>query len=168
MPLKIGKGCVVRLEYELKVKGGSVIESSSTSGPMRYVHGEGKMLPALEKRLEGMAVTEEKKGDIPASEAFPEEGLPALDMLKREFPSGEKLEPGRLFEAKGKDGRPIALKIVKVDGDKVQARFLHPLSGKDLEFRVKVLGIEDPKSGIREGVAPPPPPADALGLTEET
>jgi FKBP-type peptidyl-prolyl cis-trans isomerase SlyD len=168
MGLKIDKGCVVRLEYELKIKGGDVLESSATSGPMRYVHGEGKMLPALEKRLGGMSVAEEKKGVIAAAEAFPEEGLPAIDMLRREFPDGEKLELGRLFEAKGKNGQPIALKIVKLDGDQVQARLLHPLSGKDVEFRVKVLGIEDPKSGMREGVAPPPPPADALGLKEES
>ena len=50
--MKIARGRSVELSYELKVKGGSVIESSTRSGPLRYVHGDGKMLPGLEKRLE--------------------------------------------------------------------------------------------------------------------
>ena len=49
------------------------------------------MLPALEKRLEGMAVGDEKKGLIAANEAFPEDSLPTKDMPKKEFPAG--LEP---------------------------------------------------------------------------
>ena len=53
--MKIARGRSVELSYELKVKGGSVIESSTRSGPLRYVHGDGKMLPGLEKRLEGLA-----------------------------------------------------------------------------------------------------------------
>jgi FKBP-type peptidyl-prolyl cis-trans isomerase SlyD len=168
MGLTINKGSIVRLEYELKVKGGEVIESSAKSGPIRYVHGEGKMLPALEARLQGMGVAEERTGVIPAAEAFPEDKLPLTEMLRKEFPAGEALQVGRMFEARNAAGQPISFKIARIDGDKVQVKLLPPLAGKDLEFRVKVLGIDDPKAGKREGIAPPPPPADALGLKEES
>ena len=167
MGLKITQGSIVRLEYELKVKGGEVIETSEKSGAIRYVHGEGKMLPALEARLDGMGVAEEKKGTIPASEAFPEEKLPVTEMLKKEFPAGAALEVGMGFEAKNAQGQSISFKIVKLEGDKVHVKLFPPLAGRDLEFRVKVLGIDDPKAGKREGIAPPPPPADAIGLKEE-
>ena len=165
--MKIANGNKVRISFELKVKGGEVIESSEKNGSLDYVHGTGRMLPALEKRLEGMAVGEEKKGTIPASEAFPEKDLPTKQMLKKEFPAGEKLDVGRVFEAKGFDGKPVSFKIVKVTGNDVMVRFLHPLQGKDLEFQVKVLGIDDPKSKRRESVAPPPPPAAALDVELE-
>jgi len=165
--MKIEKGNVVRISFELKVKGGEVIESSEKAGSLEYTHGTGRMLPALEKRLDGMAVGEEKKGLIPASEAFPEDSLPTKDMPKKEFPSGVDLTSGRQFEAKGPDGKPLAFKIVKVKGEVVTVRFLHPLQGKDLEFRVQVLGIDDPKAKRRESVAPPPPPVEALELSPD-
>ena len=58
--MKIARGRSVELAYELKVKGGAVIESSNRSGPLRYVHGDGKMLPGLEKRLEGLQPGDER------------------------------------------------------------------------------------------------------------
>ncbi len=160
--MKVAKGNIVRLEYELRVKGGEVLETSAQSGPIQYVHGEGKLLPALEKRLEGMEIGAEKKGTIPATEAFPEDSLPARDIPRAEFPPGDKIDVGRVFQAKGPTGQPVMFKVFAVEKDKVKVRFLPPVFGKDLDFRVKVLVIDDPKSHKREAVAPPPPPADAL------
>jgi FKBP-type peptidyl-prolyl cis-trans isomerase SlyD len=166
--MKIAPGHIVRMSYELKVKGGEVIESSEKAGSMQYVHGEGKMLPGLEKRLEGMSVGEEKRGVIPAAEAFgAEESLPTKIMPRANFPKDEKIAVGKLFEAKGPQGQPVSFKVVTVKGDEVTVRFLHPLVGKDLEFWVKVLVIDDPKTKKREAVAPPPPPAAALAVELE-
>lgn len=164
--MKIAKGHKVRIEFDLKVKGGDVIESSAKTGPIEYVHGEGKMLPGLEQRLEGMAIGQETKGVIPANEAIPEDKLPTKDILLTEFPKGENLDVGRVFQAKGPAGEPIAFRIVSVDKTKAVVRFLHPLAGKDLEYRVKVLMIDDPQAKKR-AVAVPPPPADALEVEEE-
>lgn len=150
--MKIAAGLSVQIDYELSVKGGDVIESSARSGPLRYVHGQGKMLPGLESRLVGLAPGDEKRGEIPAKDAFgSEDTLPIKHMTKADFPKGAKLEGGAVFEAKSPTGEPIRLKIVSASGDKVQARLLHPLVGRDLVFRVKVLAVNDPSK-------PPPPP----------
>src|ERR1041384_2880358 len=80
--MKIGRGMAAELEYELKIKGGAVLESSARTGPLRYVHGDGKMLPGLEKRLEGLEPGDERRGEIPAREAFgTEEMLPSGSAL---------------------------------------------------------------------------------------
>jgi FKBP-type peptidyl-prolyl cis-trans isomerase 2 len=150
--MKIAAGLAVQIEYELAVKGGDVIESSARSGPLRYVHGQGKMLPGLESRLLGLKPGDEKRGEIPAREAFgSEESLPVKDMTKRDFPKDAKLEAGAVFEAKSPTGEPLRLKIVSTAGEQVKARLLHPLVGRDITFRVKVLGVSDPSK-------PPPPP----------
>ena len=150
--MKIASGLAVQIDYELSVKGGDVIESSARSGPLRYVHGQGKMLPGLESRLVGLAPGEEKRGEIPAREAFgSEDSLPVKDMTKRDFPKDAKLDPGSVFEAKSANGEILRLKIVSAFGDKVKARLLHPLVGRDIVFRVKVLAVTDPNR-------PPPPP----------
>jgi FKBP-type peptidyl-prolyl cis-trans isomerase 2 len=166
--VQIKPGEKVRLEYELKVRGGGVIESSAKSGPILYEHGAGKMLPGLEKRLEGMAIGDEQSGVIPAAEAFgTEETQPTSDIPRTAFPKGEALEVGRAFEAKSPQGQPVTFKIVKAGDEKVTVRFLHPLMGKDIEFWVKVLMIDDPQSRRRAAMAPPPPPVDAVGEVDE-
>jgi FKBP-type peptidyl-prolyl cis-trans isomerase 2 len=150
--MKIASGLAVKIDYELAVKGGDVLESSARSGPRRYVHGQGKMLPGLESRLLGLAPGDEKRGEIPAREAFgSEDSQPIKDMTRRDFPKDAKLEAGSVFEAKSPTGEAVRLKIVSAAGDKVQARLLHPLVGRDLVFRVKVLAVSDPNR-------PPPPP----------
>jgi len=151
--MKIATGLSVRIDYELKVKNGDVIESSAKSGPLRYVHGQGKMLPGLEKRLEGLSPGDERKGEIPAREAFgTEDSLPLKDMARRDFPAGAAPAPGVVFQAKGPHGEPVSFKVVSASADKVTVRLLHPLVGRDLEFRVKVLAVDDPRH------APPLPP----------
>lgn len=150
--MKIAAGLSVQIDYELSVKGGDVIESAARSGPLRYVHGQGKMLAGLESRLLGMKPGEEKRGEIPAREAFgSEDSLPVKEMPRSDFPKDAKLEVGTVFEAKSPKGEALRLKVVSAKGDKVSVRLLHPLVGRDLVFRVKVLGVSDPSK-------PPPPP----------
>jgi len=150
--MKIAAGLSVHIDYEVSIKGGDVIESSARSGPLRYVQGQGKMLPGLESRLVGMEPGQEKRGEIPAREAFgDEDALPVKEMPRRDFPKDAKLAPGSVFEAKSPTGDPLRLKIVSTVGDLVNARLLHPLAGRDLVFRVKVLSVRDPSR-------PPPAP----------
>jgi FKBP-type peptidyl-prolyl cis-trans isomerase SlyD len=153
--MKIANGLDVRLEYELKVRGGDVIETSTHRGPLTYRHGVGKMLAGLERRLDGMGAGEEKTGIIPASEAFGDEATsPIKEMPRSGFPADPPLNVGQLFEAKGPGGAPVTLKVVSASKQDVKVRLLHPLAGKDIEFRVKVLSVSAPSAAA---TAPPPP-----------
>jgi FKBP-type peptidyl-prolyl cis-trans isomerase SlyD len=165
--MKIAPGSVVRIEYEIRVKGGDVIESSTKSGPVQYVHGEGKLLPALEKRLEGLSAGQTLEGDIPAAEAVPEDSLPTRTIPRAEFPSSGALTVGSAFEAHTAGGGVVNLRIVAVDEKHVTARLLPPLAGKDLAFKVKVVRIEDPVSHLVSIVQKPPPPLPAAALKIE-
>jgi FKBP-type peptidyl-prolyl cis-trans isomerase SlyD len=155
--MKIVQGRAVELEYELKIKGGEVIESSARSGPLRYVHGDGKMLPGLAKRLEGLGPGDERQGEVPAAEAFgTEDSLPVTEIARSVFPPGTKLAPGAIFEAKDPTtGAPVRFKILSLGGAVASVRLLHPLVGRDIEFRVRVLAVRDPSA---QGKRPPPVP----------
>jgi FKBP-type peptidyl-prolyl cis-trans isomerase 2 len=143
--MKIEQGKKVKMEYELGIVGGGTIESSASRGPLEFVHGTGKMLPGLEKQLEGLEVGAEKEGVIPAAEAFgTEESLPTIEIPRTNFPANEDVKPGKPFEAKDASGNPIRFKVTKVDGDKVTVRLDHPLAGKDIRFKVKILEVSAP------------------------
>ena len=93
--MKVARGSVVRIEYEIRIKGGEVLETSAKSGPVSYVQGEGRMLPALEKRLEGLEAGASLEGEIPAAEASPpEDSLPKKVIPRAEFPKDAKLVVG--------------------------------------------------------------------------
>lgn len=148
--MKVSAGHLVRIECELRVAGGEVIESSKKTGPVEYKHGAGQMLEGLESRLEGLGAGDEKSGTIPAAEAFgTEESQPKMSIPRGEFPKETKLEEGARFEAKGPQGTPVTLQVLAVHDDRVETRVVHPLAGKDLEFSVKVVAVRK---------APPPVP----------
>lgn len=148
--MEIQSGRIVRIECELKVSGGDVIESSKKSGPVEYKHGSGQLLAALEQKLEGMKIGEEKQGTIPAKDAFGAAPTIEQKLSKKAFPADAKLDVGTRFEAK-MNGSAVFLEVVKTDGDDIRAKVIHPLADKDLEFHVKVLAVRPPP--------PPVPPA---------
>lgn len=159
--MKITQGSIVRLDYELRIKGGDVVETSARTGPIQYVQGEGKVLPALEKRLIGLAVGERLEGEIPAVEATPpEDALPTRKIARKEFPM-DGLEVGAIYEAHTATGGTVNLRILAVDAEHVNVRLLPPLAGKDLVFKVRVVMIEDPVSHLQELVLKKPPPLPA-------
>jgi len=154
--MKIEEGKKVTLEYELCVEDGEVIEvveSSTDTGPLEYLHGGGRMLPGLEKRIEGLTVGDEKEGVIPSGEAYgSENALPVKKIARAEFPKDVAPEPGTEFEAHDAGGNPVTFVVVEATDRDVTIRFSHPLAGKDIRFKVKVLHIADPNA------KPPPPP----------
>lgn len=154
--MKVAEGLMVRCEYDLRVAGGEVIESSSRTGPIVYKHGGGKLLPALEAKLDGMGVGDERSGVLTAAEVAA--AGPTLSVPRAHFPEGAAVEVGQVFEAKDPQGRPLRLEVEAVDGDAVRARAVHPLAGKDLEYRVKVLEVREP---------PPPVPRAPAALESE-
>lgn len=168
--MKIAPGCIVRIDYEIRIKDGEVIESSARTGPLQYVHGDGKLLPGLEKALTGVEINHELRGVLAAAEVFgSEDALPTKVIARAEFPATESLETGGIFEAHTAGGASVVLRIVAHDANTVTVRMLPAIAGKDLSYRVKVLMIEDPAAHIREVVArrPPPPPAEALHIEVE-
>ena len=133
--MKIEHGKFVKLEYTLTVEGVGVIESSDSRGPLEYVHGVNALPMGLEKELEGLDQGAEKEGTI-------EVEIPTIDVSRKDFPDGSEFEPGATFTGKH-GGQEVEFVVVEVDGDKVVIRPQHPLAGKKLSYKVKILEIKD-------------------------
>lgn len=154
---------IVTLEYELRIAGGELLESSAQRGPLRFISGTGQLLPALEKRIDALKPGQEESGVLKSKDAFGDESqLPVKSIPRAEFPAGAKPERGRIFEARTAAGEPIRFVIIDAGPDAIQVRYLHPLHDKDVAYRVKVLSIEDARQ-------PPalPPSALELEIVEE-
>jgi len=149
----------VKLKVDLSVAGGQQLEKST----VEYIQGGGSMLPGLESLLEGLEAGAKRDGVLKAKDAFGNASMHPLKKMKRtDFPKDAKLTEGEKLIAAGADKAHmnVILQIVKISGDDVDVRLVHPLAEKDIKYSVEVVQVSDPR--------PPPMPAKALKLEEET
>ena len=60
----VRKDTVVSLRYIMKAHNGEIIENTTNSKPLEYLHGSGNILPSLESVLEGLAAGAKKSFTI--------------------------------------------------------------------------------------------------------
>ncbi len=137
----IEKGSKVSFDYTLTVDG-EVVDSSDGRDPFTYTHGEGQIVPGLEKNLEGLHVGDEKKVAV-----SPEEGYGVVDpnafkdVPRSTLPADVNLELGMMLQAQNPNGNVFTVKIIEVKDDTVTIDFNHPLADKTLDFQVKIVSI---------------------------
>ena len=146
--MKISCGKLGTMEYGLRLDGGELLESSEERGPIKYVQGSGQMLKGLEVRVEGLSAGDEHEGEVPAAEAYgDEEDMPTLEIPAAEFPGGgAEVNPGLDFQATDPEGNPITFTVLEVNDETVKVRLNHPLAGKAISFKVKILDVSEPQA----------------------
>lgn len=141
--MKIGKGCVVRMNYTLRDESGVTIESSEGREPLTYLHGLGHLIPGLEKTLDGSQAGLKTTVTVRPQDAYGEKDPQAVIRAERsDFPEGLTLEPGVEVQAETPDG-PITFIVMSLDGADVVLDANHPLAGKTLTFDVEVLEVRE-------------------------
>lgn len=137
----------VGLEYTVTVDG-AVVDSTEGRGAFHYVHGAGQIVPGLERGLLGL-----KAGDTKEVIVKPEEGYGLVDqaafveLLKAKLPQNITPEVGMVLQGMNPEGRAFPATISAVKGDSVTLNLNHPLAGKTLLFKVKILTITPAAKG---------------------
>ena len=137
----IRNGSKVAFDYVLTVES-KVVDSSQTKGPLEYTQGEGTLIPGLTKQLEGM-----KKGDEKTIEVKPEEAYgnpdPAgiREIPLSSIPANIKPEVGLILEMQDESGQAFPTKITEIKKDSIVIDLNHPLAGKTLTFKVKIVSV---------------------------
>jgi FKBP-type peptidyl-prolyl cis-trans isomerase SlyD len=145
MAATVEKGSTVAIDYTLKVEG-KVVDSSQGSGPLSYVHGQGQLVPGLEKELSGL-----KAGEKRSVTVDPESGYGAVDpnafveVSRAQLPPDVMPQPGQALRGMGPDGQPFRATIAKVADESVTLDLNHPLAGKTLAFDVTVVSVTPAK-----------------------
>src|SRR5215470_12035666 len=144
--MRIDRGKVVRLDYELRDCDGEALEKDGAQ--LEYLHGGyGGIFPKVEEALEGKRLGHELKLTLDPLDAFGEYDAELLRVEPRErFP--EALEVGMRFEGvPGDDGDESAESLIytvtDIAADKVVVDGNHPLAGERLWFHCKVSGVRD-------------------------
>lgn len=141
--MKIAEQKVVSIHYTLTDSAGAVLDSSSGSEPLSYLHGFGNIIPGLESALEGRQAGEKLSVTVD-----PEQGYGARDeglvqaVPRSAFKGVAGLAPGMQFQAQGPQGARLVV-VTQVQQDVVTVDANHPLAGQTLSFEVEIAEVRD-------------------------
>jgi FKBP-type peptidyl-prolyl cis-trans isomerase SlyD len=143
MVMNITKNLVVGIGYTLTDTRDQLIDSTSGSGPLVYLHGYENIIPGLERALEGRAEGDNFKITIPAADAYGSRSEELVLRLPLErFEGIQDVERGMRFRAQTSDGYQTVI-VTGVAGNVVTVDANHPLAGEDLRFDVTVMSIRE-------------------------
>jgi len=148
-PARVGAGKHVTINYTLRTNGAIRHIRSAVWGdePLEYVHGGGRLLPALERALEGKGEGDHFVVTLPPEDAYGERDKALQQRVSAdEFGGVDQVEAGMCFLAHSEDGRRVEnVMITEVNEDTgyVVVDTNHPLAGMTLEFDVTVVAVRD-------------------------
>jgi FKBP-type peptidyl-prolyl cis-trans isomerase SlyD len=151
-PARVTAGKYVTINYTLRTNGAIRHIRSAVWGdePLEYLQGDGRLLPALERALEGKAAGDRVVAILPPEEAYGERDKALQQRVAaEEFGGADQLEAGMCFLAQTEDGRRVEnVMITEVDEENGFAIVdtNHPLAGMTLEFDVTVVAVRDAPS----------------------
>lgn len=141
--MKVAKDRFVIIEYDIRLDDGTYIKGGSEMASMNFVAGYDEILPALERRLLGSEEGSSLEFVIPCREAFGDYDSNQVFVRSfDEFPEGRNLPEGKWIIATNDNTQAQYGYFVKSKSDNsVVLDFNHPLAGKDLHYRVKIVRV---------------------------
>lgn len=143
----ITKNKFVSVSYELRTEpNGEILEMADADTPLEFICGQGQTLEYFEMNLLDLNTGNSFDFKIPVANAYGEVNQDMIvDLPKNIFAevSPEELTVGNSLPMMDSLGRHLEGVIVGVDDENVKMDFNHPLAGKDLYFKGKVLAVRD-------------------------
>jgi FKBP-type peptidyl-prolyl cis-trans isomerase SlyD len=146
--MKIGQNKVVALEYELTVDG-KVVDTATADKPLDYIHGTHMLLPLFETGVEGKEPGDSFEFSLQPADAYGDwDPKRKFDIPKDSFMIDgvireDLLQVGRTLPMLNSSDQVVKGTIVEVKDDSVTMDFNHPMAGKVLNFKGKVVSVRD-------------------------
>lgn len=142
MKTTVTKGDTVSLEYTGTLADGQVFDSSEGREPLKFEVGSGQVIPGFDKAVQGMKLNGEKTFTIKAADAYgPVRPEMVIQAPQAKLPAQPEPEVGMILVLQGPEGEKLPAKIIKLENGMVTIDANHPLAGKNLTFKVKVVAI---------------------------
>ncbi|MFH1637470.1 MAG: peptidylprolyl isomerase [Candidatus Woesearchaeota archaeon] len=141
--MEIKDGNKVKIEYEGKLETGEVFDASAKHGqPLEIDVGKHQVIPGFEKALIGMKKGEEKEITLKPEEAYGQKNPQMVKKVPREqLPKDQEPKAGMMLMITLPTGQNMPAMIAEVSPEDVTLDLNHPLAGKTLIFKIKVVEI---------------------------
>ncbi len=143
--MNVENGNTVCFHYVGTLDDGSEFDNSYTRGETLTGNiGEGHLIPGFESALIGMSVGEKKAFTVSPENAYGEHNPSQIHKFPpTSFPGDFVAEIGEIVQGQSQDGQVFNAKIIDANEEEVTLDFNHPLAGKNLNFEIEVVSIED-------------------------
>jgi peptidylprolyl isomerase len=140
--MEIKEGSKIKVDYEGRFEDGTVFDASEKHGqPLEFEAGKGMVVPGFDKAVIGMKVGEEKEVTLQPEEAYGQPNPKAIQKVpKDKFPAEAK--EGMMIGIPLPNGQQIPAKIEKIGDTEVTLDMNHPMTGKVLIFKIKIVSID--------------------------
>lgn len=138
--MAIKKGDKVKVEYTGTLEDGKVFDSSVGKAPLEFTAGAGQLIKGFDNAVIGMKKGDEKEVKIPANEAYGEVNQQLIRKIPREaLPKDREPKVNMILVITAGEGQQIPARISAVDEKDVTLDLNHPLAGKALIFKIKIV-----------------------------
>lgn len=140
--MTVKKGDKVKVEYTGSLSDGTVFGKSEAGEPLEFSVGGDRIIPGFDEAVEGMKLNEEKKVTIKSDEAYGKRDETLVKVFPlNTLPENFKPEKGMTIRLQDQSGRSVPGTITEITKDNISIDLNHPLAGKELTFKIKVVGI---------------------------
>jgi FKBP-type peptidyl-prolyl cis-trans isomerase SlyD len=138
--MQVAQDAVVSIHYTLTDDKGEKLDSSDGT-PLAYLHGNGNLIPGLERELEGKSAGDKLSVKIAAADAYGEYDKSLVQRVPRRALKGVgNVRVGMQLHTQSADG-VRAVTVTNIVGDMVTLDANHPLAGQNLNFDVEIAEV---------------------------
>ncbi|HKS43052.1 MAG TPA: peptidylprolyl isomerase [Blastocatellia bacterium] len=143
---KVKEGDNVSLHYTGTLDDGTVFDSSEGKEPLNFKVGASQVIPGFENGVMGMELGEYKEIKVLPAQAYGDYYEELVKVVPRAaFPPEVTPVVGMTFEMELPTGEDMSVTIIDVEGDEVTLDANHLLAGETLNFKVRVVSINEDK-----------------------
>jgi FKBP-type peptidyl-prolyl cis-trans isomerase 2 len=141
MPIKDGD--VIKVDYQGTFDDGTIFDCSEMHGkPLEFEIGAKQVIKGFEDAVKGMEKGQEKNIKLNPPEAYGDYDPQLVKKIpKDKIPPGQEIKSGMILGVALANGTQIPAKVVEVTEKSVSIDLNHPLAGKTLNFKVKIVDI---------------------------
>ena len=136
----IEKNAVVTFHYSVAEAGQEPMESSKDSQALSVLIGHGAIIPGLEAALTGKQAGDHVEVTVAPDQAYGERREGMVQRVPKKLFKNAKLVPGMQVVLPTEMG-PRAMTVLKVGLSAVDVDLNHPMSGKNLDFKIDILDV---------------------------
>lgn len=139
--MPVQKGDKVKIEYTGTFDDGTVFDSSEKHGQaLEFEAGEGKVIKGFDQAVMGMEKGEEKEIKIQPEDGYGPVNPQLIQRVPREqLPKEQEPQVGMMLMVGLPSGDQIPATIIELSDADVTLDLNHPMAGKVLNFKLKLV-----------------------------
>jgi FKBP-type peptidyl-prolyl cis-trans isomerase SlyD len=137
--MKVAQASVVTFEWTLLIDGKVVDHSPEGETQTILINHAHGLPPRLEAVLHGREAGETFTVSVPPSDAYGEyDPAKRISVPRSSFPASATLKAGASFYTQDTDGKPLSVRVIALEAERVVVDANPERAGKTLEYRVTV------------------------------